>query len=107
MHVIIEKLFKKRGIKDISELSEDEKKTFDGWNKVLSEGEVTVEKIEKFCASQIGLIEAQWKNLDNEARKNERLLTMHVVYSAIKNAISGPQKRKEELEKELNKLIHV
>ena len=105
MLAILERLLKKRGIKDVSVLSNDEKADFDRWNKVLSEGEISVEKIKTFCQQQIKLIESQWKNLDNSERKNERLIVMHVVYSAILEAIEAPKIERENLEKYLVGLI--
>ena len=105
MHLLLTKLLTKRGIKDKENLSTEEKKDFERWEKILSGGEVTVEKISRFCEAQIQAIETQWKNLDNDTKKNERLTMLHVVYSTIKKAINAPQVERVTFEEYLNQLI--
>lgn len=105
MYHLLEKLLKKRGIKTLTELSEEESEDFDRWNKVLSEGEITVEKIIEFCKNQVNLIENQWKNMDNSQAKNERLILLHTVYKTILEAITAPKVEKERLESYLQQLL--
>lgn len=101
MHKTLEKLLEQRGIK---ELSEEEKATFDKWNKVLTK-EVTVQSIMEFCNQQKALIEVQWSNLDNSEKKNERLILLHNVYTKIARVTQADRKAREELEQYLNGLI--
>lgn len=105
MHKLIADLFKKIGIEKIEDLSVEEKKDFERWQKTLSEGEVTVDKILEFCRSQVKLIEVQWKNLDNDSKKNDRLIILHTTYSTLINLITGPKSEKESLESYLNQLL--
>lgn len=103
----LDKLLEKRGIKDVTALSADEKETFKKWENILSSGTVTVKKIEEFCRYQIHAIETKWRAdvIDNAILKNEKLVVMHTVYSAILNLIIAPQAEKEVLEKYLNQLL--
>ncbi len=105
MHPLLNRLLRKRKIEDVTELKEDEKVTFDTWERILSEGEITVDKIVEFCLSQINVIEIQWKNLDNPEKKNERLILMHTIYKTLVNLIKAPRTEKENLEKYLNDLL--
>ena len=105
MHHLLSKLLKKRGIEKVTDLSQSEAEDFDRWNKVLSEGEVTVKKIEDFCRNQISFIETQWKNLDNSTQKNERLIALHTVYSSILSAIQAPLDSREKIERFLKELL--
>lgn len=105
MPPILQKYLHKLGISSIMDLHDDEKKDFDRWEKILSEGEVTVDKILDFCKAQVILIENQWKNLDNTGNKNERLILLHTVYSTIATLIRSPQTERENLEKYLNTLL--
>ena len=95
----------KNKIKEEKEFSVEEKETFDKWDKILSEGEISVEKIKEFCSNQLKIIETQWKNLDNDIKKNERLILLHTVYSILVNLIESPQTEKENLEKYLTELL--
>lgn len=104
MHNLLTKIFAKRGIKDITELDKDERETFETWNKILSEGEMTVEKIQEFCQSQIDVIENKWKDLDIEQTKKAEWIPIHNVYSAILLAIKSPKAARENLEKQLIEL---
>lgn len=105
MHYLLEKLFNKRGIKDTSALNNSEKGTYDRWQRILSEGEITVDKIRDFCKAQISLIESKWRDLDNLPQKNERYIIMHTVYKTLIDAIDKPQKERENLEKYLQQLV--
>uniref|UniRef100_A0A6M3JTV3 Uncharacterized protein n=1 Tax=viral metagenome TaxID=1070528 RepID=A0A6M3JTV3_9ZZZZ len=112
MHNLLTKIFAKRGIKDFNELdntplpdgSPSERQVFETWNKILSEGEMTVEKIQEFCQSQIDVIENKWKDLDIEQTKKAEWIPIHNVYSAILLAIKSPKAARENLEKQLIEL---
>lgn len=103
----ISELFKKRGIKSVSELSPDERQTFDEYRLILSKGEMTVDGIKNFCENQIKRIEATWQNLDNLEKKNERLVIQHTVYSTLLKVIAAPKIEREQLEKRLEDLIRL
>ena len=105
MHFLLEKLFKKRGIKDINDLDQAEKETYDKWEKILGESEMTVDKIKEFCQSQLNVIEEQLKSFDNTLQKNERLVIYFNVYKAIMDLTKSPVAERESLIKYLNQLI--
>ena len=105
MHPALEKLLKKRGINELKELSVEEKGDFDRWQRVLSEGDVTVERIAEFCRHQIKQIESKWRDLKNTKDENDRLVLIHTVYSVLLDAITAPKAEREGLEKYLNQLL--
>src|SRR3990167_11486211 len=104
MHQLLHQLLRKRNV-EVDNLETSEKTTFDSWNKILSSSEVSVEKIKEFCENQIRLIEGKWRNLDNTADKNDRLITQHSVYKALLQAMDAPTKERENLEKYLVVLV--
>lgn len=105
MHALIERLLRKKGIESVETLSTEERQTFDQWQRVLSDGEITVEKIAEFCVMQLRVAEAQFKNLDNSAEKTSRLVILHSIYRAIHELISNPMAEKENLERYLTGLL--
>ena len=105
MNSLLTKILNKRGIKDTTQLIAEEKETYKEWDRVLSEEPVTVDRIKQFCEAQIGKIEAQWENIDNTSLKNERLIIVHTVYSALSKLITSPQVERMRLEEYLNKLL--
>ncbi len=102
---ILSKLLKKRGIQNVEELSSEEREKFDSWQKILSSGEITVDKIKEFCYNEIKRIESQWKDLNNSHEKNQRLIIMHTVYKQLSILIDSPKTERESLEKYLQSLI--
>lgn len=104
MHTKIKELLEKRHI-DIKDLTEEEKKTFDRWETTLQGKELTVQKIQDFCAIQQSDIESKWENLDNPTLKNERLIIAHTIYGKILRMISATEKERESLVKHLDELI--
>lgn len=105
MNNLLSRLFEKKGIKDATELSSDEQVVFKQWQKILSEGEVTLASLLSFIETQIGTIERQFKDLDISKEKIERLVLLHGVYSTLRDVISKPQANKVALEEYLNKLL--
>ena len=105
MHPLLDKLLVKRNIKDVIELEPEEKAQFDEWQKILSEGEMSVSKIQAFCQMQLDIIKGQMKSLDNTTAKNERLTIYFNLYDTLLTLINSPQAEKESLEKYLNQLL--
>ena len=105
MHSLLEKLLKKRGIVSVNDMDLDEKDQFDNWQKTLSGGEMSVEKIKDFCETQLSIIKKQMKDIDNTPGKNERLTMCFNIYSTLVDLISSPQAERETLEKYLTQLL--
>ena len=105
MHLLLSKLLEKRGIVR-EDLSKEEQDWFKEKERILSlNDEITIEDLKKFCQSQKNRIEDQWKNLDNSAIKNERLILVHGVYSTIITALGASKTEREVLEDYLQQLI--
>src|SRR3990167_2238601 len=105
MHSLLDRIFAKRGIKDTTELAPDEKKDFDRWSKILSQGEITLDKVMEFCRAQVAAIEGQFKNTENAQQKNDRLIQQYNVYKAILACMDAPKAEREALEKYLQSLL--
>ena|SRR3990167_1786557 len=105
MHPLIARLFEKKGINDVRELSPDDQVEFHGWQKVFTQEDVSLEQVKKFCRSQLDAIEGHWSNLDNSNQKNERLIIQHTVYKTLLNLISAPSESKANLERYLQEMI--
>lgn len=102
---ILDKLLAKRGIKNEDELSPEEKADFYRFKKILAGGDMTVDRIREFCEDKCTSIEKQWRGTDNSFAKNDRLVTMHTVFSMIIEAIDLPQLEREQVEREIEHLI--
>ena len=110
---LIEKLFRKRGIKDFNDLdgtpntdgSPTEKQQFEEWDRILSlNDEMTVGDLKKFCQLQCESIETKWRSLDITNEKKAEWITMHTVYKSILLALNSPKSARETLEKHLIEL---
>ena len=104
MHKLLSNLLGKRKVTR-EQLTPEEREDFVRWESVLQGRELNIDLIKEFCRAQMDLIEGQWRNFDNEARKNERLIALHVAYKAILKLIESPAVEREELEKYLTELI--
>ena len=99
---ILQDIFKKRGIKDITELDKEEQETFGKYEAILSKPDLTLEDVKKFVENQIGIIETKWKDYD---RKNkEDLIPYHTVYRALLDVINSNQVERVQLETYLKNL---
>jgi hypothetical protein len=104
MHTLLIKYLAKQGL-TFDTMSDEEKKTYDTWNKTLSNTKLTVDDIRRFCEVQKTFIEDQFGELDNSGVKNDRLVLLHTVYSKIARATEADKKEREGLEKYLTSLI--
>lgn len=105
MNNLLSRLFRARNITDVTELSSEERDNFDNWKRVLSEEEVTIEDVSKFCDRQKQEIEILLENTDNSYQKNERLIYQLGIYRKIAKLITGRKTEREALEQYLEDLI--
>ena len=99
---ILSQIFAKRGITDINELDRDEKETFENYEKILSKEDLTLEDIKKFLESQIGIIEAKWK--DYGFKDKADLIPYHTIYCTLRDVINSQRVEREQLELYLKQL---
>lgn len=97
MSNILSKILGKRGIKDVSELAPEERGTFDEWKKILETENMGPEALLEFCTGQLGIIEAQFGDVNNSDEKVRRLVLLHSVYASIRNLINSPKAEREAL----------
>ena len=105
MHHIINRLFQKRGIKDINDLDEQERKTYEGWQAVLSKEELTTQDIKNFCQQQVELIETRWADYGIDQTKKAELIPYHTIYTTLLKVVDSPRIQREILEKNLSQLL--
>ena len=104
MHQLLDKILNRRGIKNISELSGEEKNTFDKWESVLT-GEITTEKIREFCIQQRAkMIDEELGNFNNSERKDNFIKAIIHVYSKLIKLIDSPEVERKSLERYLDQL---
>uniref|UniRef100_A0A6H1ZYD7 Uncharacterized protein n=1 Tax=viral metagenome TaxID=1070528 RepID=A0A6H1ZYD7_9ZZZZ len=106
MHSLLQRLFKKRGIESVDQLDDDEKVNFNAWNAILSKEELTIKDIEKFCQSQVDLIENKWKDYNVLNNKKAECIPYHTVYKTLLMAINSPRSAREQCERQLLDLLN-
>jgi hypothetical protein len=100
LHSLLEKL----GL-SYDRLTEEEKKTYQEWSQVLTQPEVTIDDLKTFLPSYIDRLEYDQTSYENQPNKDLYLK------AAIRNAkmmlafITGPEKRREWLEKHIEQRI--
>ena len=99
----LSKLFAKRGIKDTSELTQEERAVYDNYAKVLSKDELTIEALRQFLNSQVAVIEGKWR--DHGFDHKADLIPYHSCYKAILEALDAPRMERENLERYLTSLL--
>ena len=99
---ILSKILQKRGIKDVTELDKEEKESFEGYEKILSKEDLTLEDVKHFLESQIGIIETKWKDYSTQNKAD--LIPYHTCYKTLLNLINAPQVERKALEDYLSQL---
>jgi len=101
---LLSKILQKKGIKDTSELSPEERQDFDRWKAILSK-DVSVETIKDFCKFQISVIENKFATGENTDKQDAFLKASLNVYLNLLKAIEAPKQEREALERYLQDLI--
>src|SRR5258708_6275611 len=97
---MLDNLLEKLNIKYES-LTEEEKRTYQQWSDTFTQGDVSIDDLKKFLPTYLDGLQHQQNDYDNKPHKDLYLK------AAIRNAkmilafISGPQKRKEWLQKHI------
>ena len=104
MHSLIYKLFKKRGIEKLEDLTEEERITFKEWDKTLGKEELTLEDVKRFCNTQCEIIEGKWKDYTLLKEEKAELIPYHTIYKTLLTAIDSPKQAREALERQLTEL---
>ncbi len=105
MHKLTSRLLTKKGIKDVSELTQDEREVFESYERVLSKDKLNIEDIKRYLETQIRAIEDRWKDYGTENARKAELIPYHTVYRSLLQVIDGPNTERENLEQFLNNLI--
>lgn len=98
MHNTLSLLLNKRGIKDSTELTDEEKVQFETWNKILSKDELELSDLSEFCEGSLRVIETQFKDMEISDEKLKRLTIQHGIYASLRDLIVSPQAQREQLE---------
>lgn len=106
MHRLLEKLLLKRGIKEIKDLDIEtgEKVLYERLNQDLSK-KIDLDYIKGFCEKNLKNVQGQMRSLDNSNQKNERLILLQNVYSAILEVINSSPVERINAEKEIEDLL--
>ena len=104
MHPLIEKLLTKRGVKDVAELTVEEKDVFDRWQKTLTSG-VSLESLSELAKQFIGTADAQLRDFGISHEKMERLVVARGICQLFLGAIENPKSEAESLEKHLASML--
>jgi hypothetical protein len=100
LHSLLEKLHL-----SYDKLTEEEKKTYQQWAETLTQSEVTIDDLKQFLPSYIDRLEYDQTSYENSKDKDLYLK------AALRNAkmmiafITGPEKRREWLEKHIEQRI--
>lgn len=105
MDNILSKLLLKKGIKNVDELTEEERADFENWRKILKEEDVSVKGILGLCEVQLAKIEMQFEEVGKPDVNAKDLILLHTVYSKIINLINSPKVAREALIKQLESQI--
>lgn len=102
----LNKVLESKGIKNLTDLTPEERETYLAWDKILSEGKVTVDKILEFCERELARIDAVWRQSVISGRDiPQNLVLLRVVYKTLADLIKAPKEEKAQLEEYLQNLV--
>lgn len=102
---LIQKVFDRKGISKITELTPDERVEYDRWQAIIDGSEITVEKIREFCESQVKIIENKYATGETTDKQDVYLrASLHIYLNLIK-LLDSPEVDRNNLEKYLTNLI--
>lgn len=103
-HFLIEQFFKKNNI-EAEKLTEEEKSTFDEWQKSLIAEPITIENLTGFIKSQKEKTENKLADPSIPKEQRFELLPYLTIYKALLGLIESPQAEKEAKEEYIKELL--
>jgi hypothetical protein len=95
------------GIHDYSKLTAEEKATYEGWAKILSAPNVTVEDISKLMKSESDRAQVELEKWENPAMKRVFYQALSHFASVLKLFIDTPSAQRESLRNHLKQTFKV
>jgi hypothetical protein len=102
---LINKVLKRRGIKDLNELSNEERADYDRWKKVMTGDVVTIPMMKDFMKAQIHILETRFAVGDTNEKQDAFYKACLHVYLNLLQIISAPEAERASLERYLQSLI--
>lgn len=106
LSALIKKYFNRLKVNDFTELTEEERATYDEWQAILTE-EPTVESMGRFLTSQIKNLEGELRVAvrDGEERKALFITARLENYNDLQAVIDAPERNREALAAHINNLL--
>jgi len=104
MHNVLSQLLERRGIKDTTELTEEERQDFANWQQILGEEDVSIKGLLGFIESEIAHTQSEFKDLDRTTEKTERIGMKLGIFITIRDLINSKEKEREGLIERLTNL---
>jgi len=101
----LEKLLKKRGLENITQLDRYERADFERWQKALIAQPVTLESLAEFIKEQKNRAENEIANPDNSKEKDMFLKASLNIYRSFLALLKQPEVERETTEKFLKQLL--
>lgn len=104
MNTNINDILTKLRIKTILDLTEEERKTYQEWEKVLNKQEVTMQELKEFIEGQMAIATEKFLSYKNTEKKDLFLKAQLRNYKSILAFIQSPAINKEFLENHIKQL---
>jgi hypothetical protein len=99
----LNQLLEKLGIK-YEDLTDEEKQTYENWSNVLTTPDVTIDDLKKFLPVYIAQLQQEQNDYQNNEKKDLYLKACIRNAQMIQAFILGPEKQREWLQNNINKL---
>lgn len=103
---LLDNWLKKKNISCYDELTEDEKKVYDEYEKALNVPEIKVEDIESFVRQQLNILSNDIINFSNSEKKDTfikaQMSVLRIILAFITKDLEVKKMVEEKLKKELN-----
>ncbi len=104
---MLSKILEKLGVKDYSQLKEQERQTYLQWAEILNKPDVTIEDLKRMLPIEKERLLAELRNFDNDPKKDLYLKAALRNLEMLTDIIVTPEKAREELKSRLEKQFNL
>ena len=101
---MFKKFLEKLGVKEFSELTEEEKQTYREWDEIISGRKLTDEEVKTFLGGEINEIQVKLINPNLSVREDLFLKMKLEFIMKLMTFLAKPELEKRALEKHINEL---
>ena len=104
---MLNQILEKLGVKDYSELKDQERQTYLQWSDILNKPDLTIEDLKKFLPRELERANEELRHWENTDKKEMYFKAYTRLLKMLTDFLTAPEKERAALEAQLKKQFNI